>query len=329
MKDIHYEFVDLDSNESFAQLGKTLGGVLNSETLYFDNHIVKGQLTRASPDPGVWIRKWKLTTFRKIILHKLPAAADNEKKFTLIYFLDPDIFSVQTPIKKLNINGPRNNLFLTSDVMMDFSVIPKREFYVVDIAFTMSWLLDQFDDADPSFKNILNQFINSGKQGSLIKPCNVEEFRILHELEVSMQGNDEDVFFLRSKVYNLILNFFSKTFYPNCSEVIQKTVRYDQLMEVEMMIIQNVEKLPRLDAISKKVNMSVPSLLRQFKIVYGKSIYKYYIEKKMELAKKIIIENRIAIKDVAEMVGYKQASPFIESFTKYHGYSPGSLKVIT
>jgi AraC-like DNA-binding protein len=27
-------------------------------------------------------------------------------------------------------------------------------------------------------------------------------------------------------------------------------------------------------------------------------------------------------------MGYKQASPFIESFTKYHGYSPGSLKVI-
>ncbi len=327
MKDIHYEFVDLDSNESFAQLGKTFGGVLNNKTLYFDNHIVKGQLTRASPDPGVWIRQWKLTTFHKIILHKLPAAANNKKKLTLIYFLEPELFSVQTPIKKLNINGPRNNLFLTSDVMMDFSVIPKREFYIVDIAFTMSWILEQFDDADPSFKNILNQFINSGKQGILIKTCNVEEFRILHELKLSMQGNEEDVFFLRSKVYKLILNFFSKTFYPNCSEVIKKTINYDQLMEVEMMI-QNVKKLPKLAAISKKVNMSVSSLLRQFRIVHGKSIYKYYIEKKMELAKKTIIENRIAIKDVAEMMGYKQASPFIESFTKYHGYSPGSLKVI-
>jgi AraC-like DNA-binding protein len=49
----------------------------------------------------------------------------------------------------------------------------------------------------------------------------------------------------------------------------------------------------------------------------------------MELAKRMILENSFTVKEMAEMLGYNQASPFIESFTKYHGYSPGSLKVIS
>jgi AraC-like DNA-binding protein len=49
----------------------------------------------------------------------------------------------------------------------------------------------------------------------------------------------------------------------------------------------------------------------------------------MELAKKMILENSLTVKEMAEMLGYNQASPFIESFIKYHGYSPGSLKLIS
>ena len=95
------------------------------------------------------------------------------------------------------------------------------------------------------------------------------------------------------------------------------------------MITKNIESPPKIDTVAKKVNMSVSSLLRQFKLIFGKSIYQYYVEKKMELGKKMILENNFTVKETAEMLGYNQASPFIECFTKYHGYSPGSLKSLS
>jgi AraC-like DNA-binding protein len=61
--------------------------------------------------------------------------------------------------------------------------------------------------------------------------------------------------------------------------------------------------------------------------MYGKSIHEYCVAKKMELAKRKILDGKTTVKEIAEMLGYKQASPFIETFTKYHGYSPGSIKV--
>jgi AraC-like DNA-binding protein len=92
--------------------------------------------------------------------------------------------------------------------------------------------------------------------------------------------------------------------------------------------MENIKTPPKIEEIAAKVNMSISSLMRQFKLLYGKSVYEYYVEKKMELAKKMILESSITVKEIAEMLGYNQSSPFIEGFTKYFGYSPGSLKLI-
>lgn len=329
MEHIYYEFIDFDSDESFELFGKSLGGVLQNKTLQFDNHIAKGELVKATPDKGLWIRKWKLTVFQKIFLHKTPPPAKDEKKFLLIYFLNPAIFSVKNKRKKIGVNSSRNSLFLTSDVMIDFSVVPKQPFYVLDIAFTASWLLEHFNDADPFFKNILDRYINHNTETILTESCCVEEYQTLHELEVSMLADNEDILFIRSRVYNLIVSMFTKVVNRKEAELIQSTVNYEQMMQVEMMIMENVKTPPKIEAIARKVNMSVSSLFRQFKLIYRKSIYEYYVEKKMELAKKMILERNFTVKEMAEILGYNQASPFIECFTKYHGYSPGSLKQIS
>ena len=327
MKDIYYEFVDFDNEESFQLLGKSLGGVIQNKALCFDNNIAKGEIIKNTPHEGLWIRKWKLTVFQKIILHKVPPPSGEEKKFSLIYYLNPDIFLLENKRKKIPVSDPRNNMFLSSDVTMDFSVIPKHPFSVLDIAFTASWLSKQFSDADPFFKDILDDYINKNTQTLLVEPCSIEEYKTLHDLEVSMLPNNDDNLFIRSRVYNLIVSFFSKVINKRDAEMIKSTVRYEQIIEAEMMIMENIKRPPKIEEVARKVNMSVSSLLRHFKVMYGKSINEYFVERKMEFAKKVILENRITVKKMAEMLGYKQASPFIETFTKQYGCSPGTLKL--
>ncbi len=96
MKEIRYDFVDLDSDEAFELFGKSLGGVLQNRTLHFDNHIAKGELIKATPDEGLWIRKWKLMVLEKLMLNKLLSPSRNEKNFLLIYSLNPAIFLGKT-----------------------------------------------------------------------------------------------------------------------------------------------------------------------------------------------------------------------------------------
>jgi AraC-like DNA-binding protein len=328
MEDIFYEFVDLDSEESFQLLGNSLGGVLQNKTLSFNNGIAKGELVKSCPEAGLWIRKWKFTVFQKIIMHKTPPKIEGEKKFILIYFLNPSIFFLNSNKEKISVSGSRNNLFFTSETMIDFSVIPKQPFYVLDITFTASWISEQLKDANPSTKNTIDRYLLNSFDTTLIESCNADEYKTLHELEVSMGADNEDVLFIRSRVYNLILTFLNKIVNREKTELIQRNVYYEQMMCAERMIMQNLKEAVQIETIARELNMSISSLLRQFKLLYGKSIYEYYIEKKMEVGKQMILEKNMTVKEIAEMLGYNQPSSFIETFSKQYGYSPGFLKLL-
>ena len=183
-------------------------------------------------------------------------------------------------------------------------------------------------DAHEDVKKTLNEYMNRSKYTIVKEPSSVEEFKLLHELEHSMPLRLSDNLFVRSRVYCLIASFVSKIAKHTHTDVIKKKIDYDQIANMDTIIQNNLKAFPKLDILAKKVNLSVSSLLRQFKFLYGKSIYEYYVEKKMEYAKKMLLETGTSIKNMANYLGYKQSSHFIKAFVKYHGYSPGTLKAL-
>lgn len=322
-----FEFVDLDNHQSFIQLGETFGGVLHNDSFLFDNDIVSGELFKANPENDLWIRKWKLTLSEKITLRKLPAPIHTDKKFCLVYFLNPSIFQLKKLRKGVTVPNHRSNIFFTSDAQLDFSVLPKQPFYVLDIAFTASWLKSQSEDADESFKDQVNQFLQYRDNDVLLKPCSVEEYRTLREFELfrnTKKGNPG--LFIRSRAYKLIIDFFCKLFNPAAINCKRRTILYEQIMEAEKLIVSNLRHLPCIDEIAQRVNLSTSSLRRQFQLVFGKGIEDYHIIRKMEVAKNLLLQKKFAIKEVATICGYKQTSAFIEMFTRQYGCSPGILK---
>jgi AraC-like DNA-binding protein len=74
------------------------------------------------------------------------------------------------------------------------------------------------------------------------------------------------------------------------------------------------------------VALSETTLKRYFKLIYGKSVYDYYLNKKMEMARTILLQNPYSVNEIAELMGYEKVSHFIEIFKKHHGCSPGSIK---
>src|SRR4030095_4594055 len=326
MKDIYCDFVDLDSDESFDLFGKSLGGILQNKRLHFDNEVAKGELIKTNPDKGLWIRKWKFMSNKTIVLHKSPSLEVNEKKFVLSYHLNPASFWLNTNQKKLKVNGSRNNLFIPGDVSMHFNVFPKQSFFLWEITLTRSGFSEQFHDAAPIFRNTFNDYANRQTGTIIMLPCSAEEYKILYQLEFSLSQANEDALYIRSRVYNLIFCFLCKIIDRKQSKESLSTIHYEQIMQVEAIIRENTKELPKLETIAKKIGMSVSSLLRHFKFLYGKSIYEYYIESKMELAKEMILKDNRTVKEIARELGYNQASAFIESFTKRQGYSPGSLR---
>ena len=322
-----YDFVELESEEAFRQLGEAFGGTCRHNALLFDNPSVKGQLIKAQPDEGLWIRKWDLNVFQKVTLLRQVAPASHDTKFVLVYFLNPSIFELKEGQRKVSLNSRRNNLFFSNRTEMDFSVVPKQAFYVVDITFTEAWLRTQFIDADPCFKKILDTYLVPAGQTPLLEACRAEEYKLLHDLDKGMQTDNQDSLFLRSRVYELVCSFFRKLCASEEGDQKKGAVHYDQLVQAEALMMQDLQRPLKIESIAREISMSPSTLLRQFRQVYGKSVHEYYVEKKMEVAKQLIIEKKLPVKEVARLLGYRQASPFIETFSKLYGCSPGSLNV--
>lgn len=324
-----FDFVDLDSDDAFLRLGNKFGGVFQNGLLQFKNPIVCGEIFKIDAEAGIWVRKWKLTVLEKVVLRKLPAPEAKEKKITLVYFLNPSIFQLKKEGRRIPIPSNRNNLCFPDDVLLDFSVMPRQAFYLLDISFTEAWIEKQFEEADAIFKDQLHSFLHGNKKDIFLESCSSDDYRTLRELELYITiENSICNLFVRSRIYKLIMSFFTRMFQQADVSSTQPIIHYGPVMEAEKLLLSDWKRLQKMESIAGQVNLSVSSLLRQFHIVFGKSMEEYYILRKMEMARSLLLQGKLSVKEIASHLGYKRASAFIETFTRQYGYPPGTLKTL-
>ena len=83
---------------------------------------------------------------------------------------------------------------------------------------------------------------------------------------------------------------------------------------------------PSLIELSKEIDLSLKKLKEGFKKIYGKPVYQFLLEYKMELAKKMLVENKYNVNEVSLKLGYSTSSHFITAFKNKYGLTPKNFK---
>ncbi len=83
--------------------------------------------------------------------------------------------------------------------------------------------------------------------------------------------------------------------------------------------------LENLETVAEKFNYSYGYLSGLFKRTTGKTLSEYYLNKKMETAKALIIENKKKISEIAESLHYSPYS-FSKVFKSRYGVSPKTMQ---
>ena len=84
------------------------------------------------------------------------------------------------------------------------------------------------------------------------------------------------------------------------------------------------ERFP-IHTISSDLGIDTTKLKKVFKAIFGKGIFEYHLDARMEEAHRLLTEGTLPIKAVAITVGYKRTTNFIEKFTEYFGYPPSLI----
>lgn len=90
-------------------------------------------------------------------------------------------------------------------------------------------------------------------------------------------------------------------------------------------IMREIDRELSLQAIADRLHLNSSYLSRRFKQVVGLSFSDYVLEKKMKLAKELLLSGS-TIAAAAERTGFKDASYFNRVFRKYWGVTPGDMR---
>lgn len=98
------------------------------------------------------------------------------------------------------------------------------------------------------------------------------------------------------------------------------------LEQAKAMIEKNNRLHYSIAEIAQAVGMGRTRLKTCFKAYYGKGLYAYLREQRMQLALRLLQDTSMPIKAVAKTTGYKQTSNFSFAFKKRFGVTPGERR---
>ncbi len=81
-----------------------------------------------------------------------------------------------------------------------------------------------------------------------------------------------------------------------------------------------------IEQLARQFGVNSNKLMSLFKSAFGKSIFEYLGELRMEHALQLLRENKLRVIDVARTMGYKNPNHFTTAFKKRYGFSPTGLR---
>jgi AraC-like DNA-binding protein len=319
---------DIDNFSAFAG---DIGGILHADgEFYLPAQKGSGGVKELRLEQGAVLRACDFTlNDRRLISRKVrPLAADPH--FTFIFILTPDHFVLKTinEHRQFTVHGMYTVLLASDNTELSFEVAAGHEVKALSFSMPVSRFNAHLQKGAQSRKTYVNEMLRKHEPFLLQQAYTEAEFAPVIRMHADVFAGSSDARILQSEIYYLAESFLFKVFSEKPQNIPSVSNAYfEKMMHVEQILIKHLgSHLPPIHVIARQMALSESTLKRYFKAVFGKTVYDYYLSKKMEFAKCLLVENDITVNDTADKVGYEKVSSFIATFKKYMNVLPGSLK---
>lgn len=131
--------------------------------------------------------------------------------------------------------------------------------------------------------------------------------------------------YFRLKCIELML-FFSITEFRDNDKISLSRKQADIVENVKNDLINDLESQITIDELASKYAISKTSLKNCFREVYGKPIFRWRKEYRLDYACKLIEQDELTISEISKRVGYSSPSKFSQAFKDYVGCTPSEFR---
>lgn len=258
-----------------------------------------------------------------------------EKKDDRFYILHFDDVTITNTVKfqvddeqVQKTNMKHSVARLTSNLFTNTETIPAGQYIKsVKILLHEKWMKNYLGLDEKT--DVLHKYLMLKTESFELEPLDGAYMKLLDELWTALNDEQVSEIFIQNRVGMLIERFFTRIHEKLNSTKIKFRLSEDEmkrLLQIEQDITRNISIMPpTIDQFAKMASMSSTKLKKNFKNLFGDSIYSYYQKHRMLKAKELMMAKKYTVKQVAREVGYDNVSNFITAFKKQFHLSPGSL----
>lgn len=162
---------------------------------------------------------------------------------------------------------------------------------------------------------------------NLIIPITDELFKVLNDLEGNGLIGITRKLFLKAKILELLviqIENYKSIETNNLSRNRDKKIK--KLYIVKQIIKDNLHKNFSIKELSREVALNENILKKEFRRVFNCSINKFSINEKMDRAKDLLRSTQLPIYQIADEIGYKNATHFSAAFKRCFGMTPKNFR---
>lgn len=148
----------------------------------------------------------------------------------------------------------------------------------------------------------------------------------IRKIENCHYTGDERMDFISTKGLELLLMCLYPDNTAQYDNYNLKTDEIDRISKVKEYLLANYEEPLNMKKLVRMSGLNEWSLRKGFKLLYGMPLYKFLMNRRMEVAKELLSQEDLSVTQVAYHVGYGNHSNFINAFKKVMGFPPGKLK---
>lgn len=225
-------------------------------------------------------------------------------------------------------SGIHKSLYLTSS-FFDLSVFLTKGSHLssIQIELTKEWMATYFRMS--VYDDILKEYLRLKVQMLDAVIMDADYSTTQEEILSINREHPAEKAILQNRLMHIIERFFTELYehrkqlkfkIRNSSEDIDAIIR----VETEITTGSN-NNFPSINELARKHGMSPSKLKALFKKIYGKAIYQYNLEWRMQKAKLMLISGKYSVKETAMEAGFKNMSNFSLAFKKHFNALPKDL----
>lgn len=224
----------------------------------------------------------------------------------------------------------QHNLFHLNSEYILSNPNPEETTLVTCISLNMDFISRYLLDDQDAFRQFFRRAGFPRRFSTINLHLNPEINAVLHAIENSDHKGFGGDLYIESKVVELLAlqwsladNYRKK----GINAVLHSTERA-KMEDAREILLNQGESQYSLRTLAHMVGTNEYNLKKNFKLVFGTTVYGYLNQHKMEQARSILLKGGTNVAEVAQKMGYKHATHFSSAFKKYFGYLPARLKFL-